>query len=406
VEAPPAEPSLIEGLPHRASLDLIWSILPDARLVGGVVRDLLAGARLADLDLATPEAPDAVVQRLRDHGLKVVPTGLAHGTVTAVIEGRPYEITTLRRDVETDGRHAVVAWTADWREDAARRDFTINAMSLDAQGTLHDYFGGREDLAGRRVRFVGEAVRRIEEDALRILRFFRFQARFGGDEPDGEAVAAIGGKVGLLGRLSAERIWSELKRILAVPDPLRVLALMQGLGVLRAVLPEAADLAPLAALVQAGAPADPLLRLAALSPEPAEALGTRLRLSRDETRRLHALLHEDEAPALGPDADTDAVRRALAAMPADGLIARSWLAEARTSPAPSGWADLRRRLAAEARPVFPLAGRDAVGAGLAPGPAVGQALEAVRGWWLAGGCRADRAACLARLRDEAAGSAP
>lgn len=175
------QPELIEGLSdrQRALLHVLWRILPQARLVGGVVRDLLVGRRVADIDMAVPLAPEQVMERLRAAGVVAVPTGLAHGTVTAVVDGLPCEITTLRRDLLTDGRHAVVAWTDDWQQDAARRDFTFNALFLDQVGRLYDWFGGQADLRAGCVRFVGDAQSRIEEDALRILRFFRFQARYG-----------------------------------------------------------------------------------------------------------------------------------------------------------------------------------------------------------------------------------
>ncbi|WP_408870062.1 CCA tRNA nucleotidyltransferase, partial [Elioraea sp.] len=253
-----APPAVLAAPAVAAVLDA----LPRARLVGGAVRDAIAGLPLADIDLATPDAPEAVMAALAAGGTKVVPTGLAHGTVTAVADGRPIEITTLRRDVATDGRHAVVAFTDDWHEDAARRDFTINAMSMTRAGVVEDWFGGRGDLAAGRVRFVGDPGRRIAEDYLRALRFFRFQARYGQGEADAAALAAIGDAVPGLARLSMERVWSELKRILAAPDPTGALALMAATGVLAAVLPEATGRVALAGLVAAGAPADPLLRLA------------------------------------------------------------------------------------------------------------------------------------------------
>ena len=194
-----------------------------------------AGGRCNDVDVAAPLPPEAIVPLLRRAGLKVFETGLAHGTVTAVLDGEPVEVTSLRRDVATDGRHAEVAWTTDWREDAARRDFTINAMSLAADGRLWDYFGGRDDLAAGRVRFVGDPATRLREDYLRALRFFRFQARYGRGEPDPAALAAIRAAVPGLARLSAERVWMELKRLLAAPDPTGAVALMAETGVLGAV---------------------------------------------------------------------------------------------------------------------------------------------------------------------------
>ncbi len=318
-------------------------------------------------------------------GLRAVPTGIDHGTVTAVSGGRGFEITTLRRDQATDGRHARVAWTDDWRADAARRDFTINAMSMTPAGEVFDYFSGVADLRARRVRFVGDAAARIAEDYLRILRFFRFFARYGG-APEAEAVAAIAAGVPGLSRLSAERVWSELKRILAAPDPRASLALMAELGVLGAVLPEGFSLSRLDQLIAAGAPADPLLRFSALFDGDAEALAARLRLSTAEAERLLAIR---AAPLASPEMDDAALRRLLADTPADALIDRLWLE--------GGDGGLRARLAAMPRPIFPLAGRDAVALGVAPGPQVGRLLREVREWWLAGGCVADAAACRAEL---------
>ncbi|HET9019281.1 MAG TPA: CCA tRNA nucleotidyltransferase, partial [Acetobacteraceae bacterium] len=246
------------------ALRAVLAALPEARVVGGAVRDALAGHPVADVDLATPRAPEDVTAALLAAGLKAVPTGIDHGTVTAVSGHRGFEVTTLRRDVRTDGRHAEVAFTDDWRADAARRDFTINALSMTQAGAVFDHFAGIADLRAGHVRFVGHAATRIAEDYLRILRFFRFWARYGAGTPDAEAVAAIADAVPGLARLSAERVWMELKRILAAPDPCGAVALMQRLGVLEAVLPEGAAPARLAALVAAGAPPDPLQRLAAL----------------------------------------------------------------------------------------------------------------------------------------------
>ena len=217
--------------------------LPEARVVGGAVRDALAGRPITDIDLATPRTPEQVTKALQEAGIRVVPTGIDHGTVTAVLGERSFEITTLRRDVETDGRHAVVAFTDDWRTDAARRDFTINAMSMARDGEVFDYFGGIADLRAGIVRFVGDPATRIAEDHLRILRYFRFFARYSAGPADAAALAAIRAGASGLGKLSAERVWSELSRILAVPDPRAAVALMADLGVMDAVLPEGADAA-------------------------------------------------------------------------------------------------------------------------------------------------------------------
>ena len=361
-----------------AALRQLFAVLPSARLVGGCVRDTLAGLPATDIDLATPDHPDAVAAALAGAGIRAIPTGLAHGTVTALLDGRAFEITTLRRDVVTDGRHAEVAWTDDWQEDAARRDFTINAMSQSPDGTLHDYFGGADDLRAGRVRFVGDAATRVAEDYLRILRFFRFQARYGIGTPDRAALAAIRSGIDGIGRLSAERVWSELKRILQAPDPTASLALMADTGVLAAAIPEGAD--PQGA---AGLPADPLLRTAGLLTGDRAAFAARLKLSAAEAGRLIALAGPP------PGGDDAALRRQLADTAPDVLVGRSLLAR---QPAA-----IRDRLGAMDRPVFPLEGRDVVAQGVPPGPAVGGLLRQVRAWWLAGGCVADGAACRAEL---------
>jgi poly(A) polymerase len=378
----------------RQALERVWPVLPQARLVGGVVRDLIAGKPVADIDLATPEPPQAVMRRLADAGIRTVATGLAHGTVTAVVHGHPIEITTLRRDEETDGRHAVVAWTENWREDAQRRDFTINAMSLARDLTLFDYFGGLEDLRAGRVRFVGQAALRIAEDRLRILRFFRFHARYGRDPADPEAVAAIETALPGLDALSAERVWSELRRILTGPELAPTALLMSRLGVLDRLLPGGAEPHRLVLLLESGLPPDPVLRLAALIKGPAAPIAQRLRLSNAEAARLEALL---APPVPRPEMDDADLRRLLADDPADLLCGRAWLIQAGSAADRQSWGVLRRRLEAMPRPVFPLAGRDVLACGLPPGPEVGRLLAATRAWWLAGGCVADRAACLDRL---------
>jgi poly(A) polymerase/tRNA nucleotidyltransferase (CCA-adding enzyme) len=377
----------LPGFLADPALEAVLAALPDARVVGGAVRDWLAGRAVSDIDLATALPPDAVTAALARAGLRAVPTGVDHGTVTAVSGGRGFEVTTLRRDVATDGRHAVVAFTDDWRADAARRDFTINAMSMTRDGAVFDYFAGRDDLAAGLVRFVGDPATRIAEDALRILRFFRFHARYGRGEPDPAAVAAIEAGLAGLAILSPERVWSELLRILAAPDPSDAVMLMAATGVLAAVFPEGADPAALTRLVAAGAPADPLLRLAALATGDPERLAARLRLSGAEREMLAALR---AGPAPLPDADDADLRRALADTPAAVLIGRAWLAG-------DGWGAVRERLAALPRPVFPLEGRDVLALGLAEGPRVGALLREMRQWWLDGGCVADAAACRGEL---------
>jgi poly(A) polymerase len=364
--------------------------LPEARIVGGAVRDALSGRPAVDIDLASPLPPEMVTERLMAAGIKVVPTGLAHGTVTAVLAERPVEITTLRRDVETDGRHALVAFTDDWREDAARRDFTINALSLSRDGTVFDYFCGLDDLRQGRVRFVGDAAARVAEDYLRVLRFFRFFARYGGVEPDDATQAALRDAVPRLASLSAERVWHELGRLLAAPDPVASVTLMDRLGVLAAVVPEGADVSALARLVARGAQVDPLVRVAALLIGDVLAFASRLRLSIAERDRLLALRN---APLAQPADDDAALRRLLADTSKDVLIERTWLGGG-DEPV---WGVLRERLASIPLPVFPLEGRDVLALGGAEGPRVGELLRRVRAWWLTGGCVADATACREAL---------
>jgi poly(A) polymerase/tRNA nucleotidyltransferase (CCA-adding enzyme) len=257
---------------------------------------------------------------------------------------------------------------------------------------VFDYFGGRADLAAGRVRFVGEAARRVAEDYLRIFRFFRFFARYGRGAADEEALAAIAaGREGVAG-LSVERVWAEMKRILQAPAPVEAVALMEATGVL-GMVGAGASVERLRALAAAGAPADPLLRVAALFGAQSEALAARMRASAAETERLAALVR---GAALTPAADAAAIGRALADEEAEILVGRSWLIGAPTGE----WEELRRRIAAAPKPVFPLQGRDLAALGVAPGPAMGRVLQRVRDWWLDGGCVADRAACLARARSD------
>ena len=372
-------------------VDRLWAALPEARIAGGAVRDHLLGVPVSDVDFASPLTPEAVTARLAAAGIKSVPTGLAHGTVTAVIGKRGFEITTLRRDVETDGRRAVVAFTDDWRQDAARRDFTINAMSMSRDGTLFDYFGGQADLNAGIVRFVGEAETRIAEDYLRILRFFRFFARYAKSAPDAQAIAAITQLRNGISQLSAERIWSELKRILAAADPREAIAWMETTGVLPLVFPEGTNIPALNRLVEHGAPAEPILRVAALFRGDVEALAARLRLSAAELDWLRSVKKPNP---LAPASKDDDLRRALANQAPKILIAQTWLSQ----NAEPGWNDLRNRIAALPVPVFPLQGRDIKTLGIPAGPRIGKLLDAVRTWWLATGCTADFDTCLEKAR--------
>lgn len=277
-------------------LDALGAAEGLTRYVGGAVRDDLLLLPLNDIDLATRLRPDEVIERLKSAHIKAVPTGIDHGTVTAVSDGEPFEVTSLRRDVSTDGRRAIIAYTDDWREDAARRDFTINALMADPlSGEIFDYFHGLEDLKALRVRFIGNPLQRIAEDHLRILRFFRFHARFGQGEPDREALRACAERANDLMALSRERIADELLKLLAVENPVPTVRLMLDNAILKPVLPEieSAALASIEQLItaemRAGIATDPLRRLAALlppDPELAERIAVRLKLSNKARRRL------------------------------------------------------------------------------------------------------------------------
>jgi poly(A) polymerase len=378
----------------------------EVRFVGGCVRDAVIGRAIKDIDLATPDAPEKVIALLKRADLKAVPTGIDHGTVTAVALGQPFEVTTLRRDVETDGRHAKVEFTDDWRADAARRDLTFNAMSLSPDGTLHDYFGGYEDLMAGRVRFVGDAASRIKEDVLRLLRFFRFFAHYGKPPPDAEALAACRHAAPQLSTLSGERLQAETLKLLAASNPAPVLALMQDQHVLTHLLPEAQSVARLAALVMIernlGRESDPILRLAALiegGAENARAVAWRLRLSNADRDRLIAAR---EAESLSPTLEGKACRLALYRLGwetfRDGVLL-SWASSGDMPDAPQ-WRALLA-ISENPPPVFPLQGRDLLALGVKAGRRVGELLKEVEAWWIERDFRPDRKACLEEAKRRA-----
>jgi poly(A) polymerase len=376
-----------------------------ARFVGGCVRNAILNRPIDDIDIATQLEPPAVAAALTAAGLKSAPTGIEHGTVTAIADGQPFEVTTLRRDVATDGRRAVVSFTRDWAEDARRRDFRLNALYLDAGGTVYDPVGeGLADARAGRIVFVGDPHQRIREDYLRILRFFRFQAWYGRQAPDPEGLQACGALRGGLAQLSAERVSRELLKLLAADDPREALSLMREAGVLEAVLPSADSLEIVQRLIVIerdilGA-GDAELRLAALWPHArgaAIAEANRLRLSKAQRERLAAAV-DGESPItaglglaqarrllyrLGGQVYRDRLKLAWAASPTQQI--EPWLA-----------------LLAEADlwtpPRFPVSGQDAAAAGLRAGPAMGAALRAAEGWWVDHDFEPDRDMLLARLR--------
>lgn len=355
---------------HRAGLAGLVRVLGDVRYVGGCVRDTLLGIAVSDVDLATPLAPETVVQYLKEAGITAVPTGIAHGTVTAVIESGPVEVTTLRRDVATDGRHATVAFTDDWREDAARRDFTMNALYADPNtGAITDYFGGKADLDAGLVRFIGDPYQRIAEDHLRILRFFRFLARFG-EAPDAAALEACTIRAKDLMALSRERIRDELLKLLVAKDAVAVVELMIARGIFAPVLPEitsAAGLARLAAReAQADIAPDALRRLASLLPrESADPVGARLKLSKVQRRRLSAAVVPPEGEA-----------RPLAYRAGqEGAVDRLLVSDRPVSEAVF--------IATWNAPRFPLTGGAIVARGVRAGPQVATLLREVEDRWIA-----------------------
>ena len=369
---PPAEWTRSEDLAA-----LVAALDPQAqgncRWVGGVVRDTVLGIAAKDIDMATTLLPDEVAARLGAAGIKAVPTGIAHGTITAVVAGSTVEITTLRRDVSTDGRHATVAFSTEWRDDAARRDFTINALYADPRSLeVFDYHNGVADLAARRVRFIGDARQRIREDYLRILRYFRFQTRFGSSPADADAESAVAELAPGLKGLSRERVGWELMNLLGLPDPAPTIARMADLGVLGQVLPEAdtAGIAALAALAAhehaLGVKGDAVRRLAALLPaQPAiaEQVAARLRLSIAQRRRLVTAAGRD-----GQNTDPRAVAYRIGMTEARDRL----LLDGQSIASLEGWE----------LPRLPLRGGQIVARGISAGPKVAHILRIVEQRWI------------------------
>lgn len=372
-----------------------------ARFVGGAVRDTLLGRPVTDIDVATTLAPEDVMERLRKAGITTVPTGLSHGTVSVKLPDRTIEITTLRRDIETDGRHAQVALIDDWQEDAQRRDFTINALYLDQAGELYDPVGGLADLRAGRVRFIGNAETRIGEDALRLLRFYRFFAHYGKSDADIDARAACRKLAALATRLSAERVRAELMKLLSATKPVPALRIMAADGVLAVILPEAIRLDRLARLIAVEKAPDWLRRLAALvavDKSGASAVARRLRLTKEERSRLEALV----APAWTIDLGAAEAQQRRALFRLGRALYRDLVLL-------SGDAARVPRLLAMADaltiPIFPLKGADVVALGVPAGPDVSRWLAAIEDWWEKRDYAPDRECCLAELRERLAGKA-
>lgn len=363
------------------------------RFVGGCVRNTVLGREVDDIDIAVDQPPETVMRALAASRLKSVPTGLKHGTVTAIVEGGRFELTTLRRDVETDGRRATVAFTDDWLEDASRRDFTFNALYADLDGTLYDPFDGRSDLAAGRVRFIGDADTRITEDRLRVLRFFRFYAWYGRPPLDGPGFDACRRHAGALGSLSGERVSKELLRLLEAPAPADALQAMAEAGALDRWLPEYDSVARLKVLVAREDRPDPLRRLAAVlrAGTDATALGKRLKLSTQQALRLDVMLARE--PALDIAGGPKAWRAAIYHL-GNNLYADRLLLDV---DAPGDWRAALVLARGWTPPELPVGGADALALGLVPGPRVGALIAAVERWWIDGDFSADRAGCLAEL---------
>jgi poly(A) polymerase len=384
----------------------------EARIAGGAVRNALLGQAVADVDIATTTIPEETIRRAKAAGFKVVPTGIEHGTVTVIAGGVGHEVTTLRADVETDGRRARVVFGRDWKADAERRDFTINALYAEADGTIVDLVGGLADLEGRTLRFIGDAEARIREDYLRILRFFRFFAWYGSGRPDAEGLKACARLKDGLERLSAERVWAELKKLLAAPDPSRGLLWMRQAGVLTKALPESEKwgIDAIHGLVAAerdlGWPADALLRLEAVVPPDAErmrVLADRLKLSNAETERLRTWAL---APKLDPNGTEGELGKALYRSGRQPIVdrLRLSLASARSRAAESdgalieagGYSRLLKFAGTWTAPTFPLKGADLQAIGMAAGPDMGKLLKRLDEEWVESGFRLDSGALLER----------
>jgi poly(A) polymerase len=375
--------------PAARVLHLLSGDGAEARVVGGAVRNALLGISTGDIDIATTALPAEVIRRAKAAGIKSVPTGIEHGTVTLVVEAQPFEVTTLREDIETFGRKAKVAFGRDWKRDAERRDFTINGLSVDAAGVIHDYVGGLEDIAARRVRFIGDPDRRIAEDYLRILRFFRIHAAYGAGEPDREGyLACIAGRDGLA-TLSAERMRMEILKLVIAEGAAGAVTAMADGGLLLSVFGGVAYTGPFAAMISVeralGLDPNAIRRLGALAvavTEDAKRLGARLRLANNETKALDSMGHRwwrlagmDEATA----------RRRLYRLGADRYRDRLLMAWARSGEASdsSAWRQLATLPERWHAPKFPLKAADFIARGIAEGPALGHVLTLAEDAWLA-----------------------
>ena len=376
--------------PRLQALLQVLNAEGETRIVGGAVRNALLGVPVADIDLATTLLPDNVLRLAKAAGFGVHPTGLDHGTVTVSHAGAAFEVTTLRKDVATDGRHAVVSFTDDWAEDAARRDFTFNAMYCDAEGKIYDYTNGYADILKRNVRFVGAPSQRIREDYLRILRFFRFHAHYGKGKPDEAGFKTCVRLKSGLKSLSVERVRQELLKLLVGMHAIKTLRLMAESGVLKIILPHTEEWRVLCRL-----PADAMLRLYVLSKEPLK-LKDRLRLSNVDAARLKVL---SSAPDLSPKLNAAERRRLLYHVGVQNWrdVVHLSFACSRAKRGSVEWADLLALPDVWMPSELPVKGADILAAGIAPGPKVGQVLAALEDWWVASDFAPTRNDLLARV---------
>jgi tRNA nucleotidyltransferase/poly(A) polymerase len=412
VSASIASAKWLRGQTLQALLKALSEGGEEARIAGGAVRNTLLGQAVSDVDLATTTVPEETARRAEAAGFRAVPTGAEHGTITVVANGKPYEVTTLRDDIETDGRRAKVRFGRDWKRDAERRDFTINALYATADGEVVDLVGGLADIESRTVRFIGDADTRIREDFLRILRFFRFFAWYGGGRPDAEGLKACARLKDGLDRLSAERVWAEVKKLMSAADPSRALLWMRQAGVLTQILPEGERwgidfIHPLVRTEgDLGWPPDPMLRVEALlPPEPdrVRALAKRLRFSTAEARRLEAwagqrpiaatmnestlarmLYESDRAAVIDHLRLALAITRGKAVSDDEAMIAAGGISRL------LGYAEKWKK------PEFPVKGDDLKQLGLSAGPGLGAVLKSLEAEWIASGFTLDRDALLAR----------
>ncbi len=370
-------------------LDALTKDGGDARFVGGVVRNALLRRDITDIDIATPLVPAEVTRRLEAAGIKAVPTGIDHGTITAVTGEKTFEVTTLRRDVETDGRHAVIQFATDWKDDASRRDFTMNALYAARDGEVFDYFGGVEDAKAGRVRFVGDATQRIREDYLRVLRLFRFHAGYGKGEIDADTLRAAAAEKAGLAKLSGERIQTEMLKLLAAEEPAHVLRIMAASSILGEVLDGPLMIPRLERLAQIDAESfftpDPVLRLAALLPPDVSrvtALADRWKLSNAVRERLEAIANSKQKVV--PYLSVREIHKALYRLGVSrfkDIVFLRWAEDLKMSNAMS-WRAMLAQADSWPRPKFPLTGRDVMMAGVPEGPLVGHILAEVEEWWV------------------------